>query len=280
MHRNALTLVELPCGRLSSGLGLRAEDGLTQRGFSLVELLVVVAIIALLLSVALPSLGQAREVARASVCLNNLHSIGQATTVYQADHRDFFFATVRQDYPATGMRTYFWGTDSDPVDRTASPLLKNLSNSDSVLLCPMQPWGSYVPQGSVNEPTTNFGYNAWCLDPALWNRRDEAGKPMPRKRISDIEHPGELFVMADSAMYWAPGGVPIVQNSTSLDPVKLKFGNRWMPNTTPTTHFRHFDKTQALTADGHAQAYDRTGGMLKPHDIGFVGKDNAPHYDQ
>ncbi|HUO09939.1 MAG TPA: prepilin-type N-terminal cleavage/methylation domain-containing protein [Phycisphaerae bacterium] len=53
-----------------------------RNGFTLIELLVVVAIIALLIAILLPSLGKAREQARASTCLANLKSLGQADTVY------------------------------------------------------------------------------------------------------------------------------------------------------------------------------------------------------
>jgi prepilin-type N-terminal cleavage/methylation domain-containing protein len=48
------------------------------RGFTLVELLVVVAIIALLLAILVPSFGQARSVARAAKCASNLHQCWNA----------------------------------------------------------------------------------------------------------------------------------------------------------------------------------------------------------
>jgi hypothetical protein len=136
-----------------------------------------------------------------------------------------------------------------------------------------------VPQGHVNEPTTTYGYNAWCLDPPLWWRKDEQGRPMPTKRVEELKQPDELFVFADSGMFWAPGGVPIFQNSTSLDPVTL---GAWGVNRTPTTHFRHLGQTNALTADGRAASFERQGGtMLVPeYKLGFVGVGNVPHYDQ
>lgn len=57
-----------------------------RRGFTLIELLVVVAIIAVLISILLPSLGKAREVSKAAVCLSNLRSLMQAVHVYANDH--------------------------------------------------------------------------------------------------------------------------------------------------------------------------------------------------
>ena len=47
-----------------------------KQGFSLVEILVVIAIIALLLSVILPSLKKAKEMARFTVCKANLNQMG------------------------------------------------------------------------------------------------------------------------------------------------------------------------------------------------------------
>jgi prepilin-type N-terminal cleavage/methylation domain-containing protein len=56
--------------------------------FTLVELLVVIAIIALLLSIIVPSTTKAREQGRRTVCLTNLHAIGQAIFVYAEGHDD------------------------------------------------------------------------------------------------------------------------------------------------------------------------------------------------
>jgi len=50
--------------------------------FTLVELLVVVAVVALLLGILLPALGQARELARRSVCLSNLRQVHVAYFAY------------------------------------------------------------------------------------------------------------------------------------------------------------------------------------------------------
>jgi prepilin-type N-terminal cleavage/methylation domain-containing protein len=55
-------------------------------GFTLVELLVVVAIIGVLMTLLLPSLSRARESARRVVCMSNLRTLGQAFIAFSNDH--------------------------------------------------------------------------------------------------------------------------------------------------------------------------------------------------
>jgi prepilin-type N-terminal cleavage/methylation domain-containing protein len=58
-------------------------------GFTLVELLVVVAIIGLLMAMLLPAIQQARETARRSSCVNNMRQIGVAVHMYHNAHDAF-----------------------------------------------------------------------------------------------------------------------------------------------------------------------------------------------
>ena len=186
-----------------------ARDG--RAGFTLIELLVVISMIALLTSILMPSLSSARELAKSAACLSNLRCLGSSMAIYHTEN-DGHFWPYGGSSPEVGP-WYFWGAPTLPVQPRFSPFMKQCENNLAYLWCPSLQWGSYVPQSNVDEPTTTYGYNAWCLDPGVWGRRDAQNKPIPRKRVQDLTNPSELFVFADSGMFWSPAGVPIFQNS-------------------------------------------------------------------
>lgn len=85
------------CVHATDASGVGGRPFAAVRGFTLVELLVVVSIIALLISILLPSLSKARHQAKLVKCLAHIRGTGQAVVVFAADHNNYFQLTTRDE---------------------------------------------------------------------------------------------------------------------------------------------------------------------------------------
>ena len=86
------------CGRTYTP---RFRPPLGRHGFTLVELLVVIGIIALLISILLPSLNRAREQANRIKCASNLRQLAMAGLIYASENRGQFPRTYWEKHPDT-----------------------------------------------------------------------------------------------------------------------------------------------------------------------------------
>jgi prepilin-type N-terminal cleavage/methylation domain-containing protein len=112
--------------------------------FTLVELLVVIAVIAILAALLLPSLASAKQKARRTACLSNLHQIGIAIQSYSSDFDGCIpygptapaFTSPFDLYPSTGAPTSLISLGSGAPVALGLLLSEQLATNPKVLFCP------------------------------------------------------------------------------------------------------------------------------------------------
>ncbi len=210
-----------------------------RKGFTLIELLVVVAIIALLISILLPSLARAREIAKRAVCASNLRSIGQAIKVYANDNQDYFPTGIYKEPNSVVTTNYnvvsFWkqmgaqltgtftagsgqgaGIDTSKVHPSRSLFLLVIEGSCTAksFLCPSA--------GDTEDDMRNgTGANQTACQPGV-NRFDFKGYPYcsfgyqlpfgPRARPTELLDT-RMALMADKGPYFQSGSNTTVGNT-------------------------------------------------------------------
>lgn len=140
------------------------------RGFTLVELLVVIGIIAVLISVLLPALGRARSAAQTVQCLSNVRQLAIASIMFANEHKGFM-QTVTSDRDPNAFPTWVirfqdpqrtkWSyrSDNNQLQDVYSALLRYLGargdatfqtdadNKTRVFRCPSDQWLDQAVEG-------------------------------------------------------------------------------------------------------------------------------------
>lgn len=182
------------------------------RGFTLVELLVVIGIIALLVSILLPALNKAREQANLVACQSNLRSIGQMVQIYVTENQGWLPPSWSQRYfftladtltllnnhtnPANPLPTY-------PVGSNFFMPLQDSAAFQDLDVAPV-PWYSHAMAYHANCRAFGISDNYYGTAPGngntLWDPyvnapgvAQENGFPM--RHMSSIKHSSDVMMM-------------------------------------------------------------------------------------
>ena len=209
-------------------------------GFTLIELLVVVAIIALLLSILLPSLERARAQARKIVCLTNLQSQGKAANFYASDYGDFLprgiMGVGRREWNiyASAILPYLgynedpeelWdgngagpGSGGRPTPTQQKRIRRRLRESGEMFQCPDFPDEAHDPSRNPGERTQDGG--GTILDSSLLDYVASAlPVPYPQSNI-DYDLANNAAPDADSSWTGVGVGTTAYAESTKLEQIE------------------------------------------------------------
>ena len=130
-------------------------------GFTLVEMLVVIAIIGLLLALLLPALSQARESGRQAACLSNLRQLYLANLSYSTERG--YYAPAAPDIWGNNLIRWYGTRPSADVPFDSTPVRCRRAWETARLCAPARPWanGIFSPAGDAafEAGCGGYGYN-------------------------------------------------------------------------------------------------------------------------
>jgi prepilin-type N-terminal cleavage/methylation domain-containing protein len=237
--------------------------GLCRKAFTLVELLIVIAVIAILAGMLLPAFKRAREAARKTVCLSNQKQIGLGLMMYTPDFGDWtpqgLWSKAADDYwTANGIDA----TQGIPYKSNALKYLYEFytSKTKELYICPTpQPgaWhSSYVvtPSNPFDGLRCYYGVNSHDKNRnrgsvfGFWdhygNYSSATAKSLVMIRFSKIPTPSRMPAVADAG---GPGSTGLWQAHMGL-----QRGSHY--NSYNRMSYKHAGLTNFLVADGHCES--------------------------
>ncbi|MEM7626870.1 MAG: DUF1559 domain-containing protein [Planctomycetota bacterium] len=207
-------------------------------GFTLIELLVVISIIALLVGILLPVLGNAREAARSTACLSNLRQMGIAVYAYALDYD--------KALPSVGLNH-----DGRPVEQGAWLFaLSDYVDSELLYRCPSDEsefWDVFVP-GTTPPRFRQVSYATNYMVSDKFPGYASAGTGNPYNKLTNIPRPTETIYTVELTERGSFAGADHVHpeswNTLNPDQIGLQ-----------VEHEQHAGKANYLLLDGHSTSY-------------------------
>jgi len=233
-----------------------------KRTFTLVELLVTIAIIAILASLLFPSLGKVREAGRGVKCLNNMKNIGYGLGNYVGDYNSFLPPSTAMN---SGFITAAWAVQirnyvgisgsAVPSLTTQNEVLPERKSPDGIFLCPSSKLAldagsvmrhSYQPtfcahnEVIANNPLRQGGFQ-------FWNAAAPTDGRLRAKSI--IKIPTNSVLIIEKSLETRPTGFPYDYNSPSYCNSILY--PEW------ASYYNHNGNANFLFADMHVSNFRR-----------------------
>lgn len=226
-----------------------------RRGFTLVELLVVVGVIAVLIALLLPALSRARAVAQRTACLSALRQLGAATQMYLNEHKDWHMP-VKWGWSPPGAG---WPSAPPPPLPPTSPakpwfvnevvarylgLVGNNGRAPYGLVCPRATLALDEANGQGYMLQRSWGYNVQGLP---WADLRNAPSYYTGYKRGQVRRGSEKLQFVDSTDW-------VVHAGGSAKYFEPGFGERYGPPPyTNITAYRHERGANVLFFDGHAE---------------------------
>ncbi|OQA80137.1 MAG: hypothetical protein BWY31_04088 [Lentisphaerae bacterium ADurb.Bin242] len=244
-----------------------------RRFFTLVELLVVVAIIAILAGMLLPALNKARQTAQSVSCLGKLKTLGLTTTLYVDTYNGWMLNAINYYNYGTQLNWYALFGRSD-----WSGLLP--FGSSTYYSTPARDMKAYYcPVGKT--PTSQahlYGMAYVNADNTYYSQVVEPGAYLYIKKIGTAYNADPFFGHVFhfySGQNKNIGGFPLFADSVTTGGVQNFYFHKGGGGSALCVSPRHNNKVNIAFADGHSEGihYSRLG--KPPHKIRYYGYDNG-----